>query len=100
MFLCEFCGCEVSENDLQPAGPTTDEGYACPPCHRKGKRKRHVNNMPGCDLCGDQSKLLLKARCHLTAPLMAELDGDILILRCYVPECMREVARFCVGAPK
>ena len=48
----------------------------------------------GCDLCGDQGPLLLRARCHLTAPLQVTLDGDELILRCYVPECSREVARF------
>lgn len=47
-----------------------------------------------CDLCGDQGPLLLKARCHLTAPLQVELDGDIMIIRCYLPTCRREVARF------
>jgi hypothetical protein len=49
---------------------------------------------PSCELCGDQGPLLLHARCHLTAPLLAELDGDLLVLRCYVPGCRREVARF------
>ena len=49
-----------------------------------------------CDLCGDQGALLLKAKCHLTAPLSVELDGNTLILRCYLPECGREVARFVV----
>lgn len=49
-----------------------------------------------CDLCGDQGPLLLRPKCHLTAPLAVELDGDQLILRCYVPECSREVARFTV----
>lgn len=38
-FLCEFCGCEVAENDLRAAGPTTDEGYVCVSCYAKGKRK-------------------------------------------------------------
>jgi len=47
-----------------------------------------------CKLCGDQGPLLLRARCHLTAPLAIELDGDTLIVRCYVPECGQEVARF------
>jgi hypothetical protein len=47
-----------------------------------------------CDLCGDQGPLLLKARCHLTAPLQVVLDGDTLILKCYLPDCGREVARF------
>jgi hypothetical protein len=47
-----------------------------------------------CDLCGDQGPLLLKARCHLTAPLAVTLDGNVLILSCYLPECRKEVARF------
>lgn len=47
-----------------------------------------------CDLCGDQGPLLLQAKCHMTAPLRVVLDGDTLILFCYVPECNREVARF------
>jgi len=51
-------------------------------------------NEPTCDLCGDQGPLLLTSKCHLTAPLQAVLDGDTLILKCYVPECGREVARF------
>lgn len=45
-------------------------------------------------MCGDQGPLLLKARCHLTAPLSVTLDGDELIVRCYLPTCGREVARF------
>lgn len=48
----------------------------------------------GCDLCDDQGPLFMRARCHLTAPLQVTLDGDVLILRCYVPECSREVARY------
>ena len=48
----------------------------------------------GCELCGDQGPLLLNARCHLTAPLQASLEGSTLILRCYVPDCRKEVARF------
>ena len=51
---------------------------------------------PACDLCGDQGPLLLRPKCHLTAPLAVDLDGNQLILRCYVPECSREVARFTV----
>lgn len=47
-----------------------------------------------CDLCGDQGPLLLHAKCHLTAPLKVTLDGDTLIVACYLPECGREVARF------
>ena len=47
-----------------------------------------------CELCGDQGALLLKARCHMTAPLQAVLDGDTLILKCYLPTCGKEVVRF------
>lgn len=47
-----------------------------------------------CSLCGDQIPLLLLPKCHLTAPLQVSIEGDILILRCYVPECGQEVARF------
>jgi hypothetical protein len=50
-----------------------------------------------CDLCGDQGPLLLKSRCHLTAPLQAVLEGETLILSCYLPECGKEVARFQVA---
>lgn len=51
---------------------------------------------PMCDLCADQGPLLLRAQCHLTAPLQVSLEGKMLIVRCYVPECAREVARFMV----
>ncbi len=47
-----------------------------------------------CEFCGDQGPLLLRARCHLTAPLAITLDGNTLIVSCYVPECGKEVARF------
>lgn len=53
-----------------------------------------------CDLCGDQGPLFLHAKCHLTAPLEALLEGDLLILRCYLPDCGREVARFRVDRTK
>jgi hypothetical protein len=47
-----------------------------------------------CDLCGDvDATLFLHARCHPTAPLRAEKAGDVLILCCYLPDCMREVVR-------
>lgn len=53
---------------------------------------------PTCDLCGDQPETLhLHARCHLTAPLSAELAGGVLTLRCYVPDCRRVVARLRVA---
>ena len=47
-----------------------------------------------CDLCGDSSKLVLLAKCHMNAPLRATLEGSVLILNCYIPTCGREVARF------
>lgn len=50
---------------------------------------------PTCDLCGDQPEILwLHQRCHLSAPLQASLEGDVLTLSCYVPDCRRVVARF------
>ncbi len=53
-----------------------------------------MTDLIACDLCGDQGPLVLHARCHLTAPLAVELNGDELILRCYLPTCRREVGRF------
>jgi hypothetical protein len=50
----------------------------------------------GCELCGDQGPLFLHPKCHLTAPLRAVLDGNVLTLRCYLPECDKDVARFVV----
>ncbi len=48
----------------------------------------------GCDLCGDNTgPLHLHAKCHMTAPLRAELDGGVLTLYCYVPTCDRVVTR-------
>lgn len=47
-----------------------------------------------CDLCSGQGELVLRARCHLTAPLAVSREGDVLIIRCYLPDCKREVARF------
>lgn len=57
-------------------------------------------NQPKCDLCGDQPEAgtVLYSNCHYTAPLKARMEGDTLILSCYVPECSREVARFKVTA--
>lgn len=55
-----------------------------------------------CDLCEDQTKLTLSARCHLTAPLQVSVEDGVMILRCYLPDCQREVARYTVlgGPPK
>lgn len=47
-----------------------------------------------CELCGDQGPLLLQSRCHMTAPLRVTLEGDEMIMNCYLPDCNREVARF------
>jgi hypothetical protein len=47
-----------------------------------------------CTLCGEvDGALFLHARCHPSAPLRAIKEGDVLVLRCYVPECDREVVR-------
>lgn len=55
--------------------------------------------MTGCDLCSDQGPLVLRARCHITAPLHVSRHGDVLILSCYLRDCRREVARFQVVEP-
>lgn len=52
-----------------------------------------------CDLCDDNTipaKLMLHGKCHMTAPLRVTLEGNVLILTCYIPECSREVGRFIV----
>lgn len=56
--------------------------------------KINEDEFPSCDLCGDQGPLLLKGKCHLTAPTLVVLDDDWLIVKCYVPDCGREIARF------
>ena len=48
-----------------------------------------------CEMCGDNDQpIFLHARCHLTAPLKASIENGILNLRCYVPDCLRVVAKF------
>lgn len=52
-----------------------------------------------CELCSDNSipeVLVLHGRCHMTAPLQVTLEGNVLILSCYIPECRREIGRFIV----
>lgn len=49
-----------------------------------------------CELCQSSDSLILHARCHITAPLQVTMEGTTLILRCYVPSCRREIARFTV----
>lgn len=65
-----------------------------------GKRTSKVEPpLAKCELCSDNSipaVLVLKGRCHMTAPLQVTLEGNVLILRCYIPECRREVGRFIV----
>ena len=62
-----------------------------------------------CDLCADNPQLTasvrqlgdgtmhLHARCHATAPLRLELEGELLRAYCYVPSCNRLVASFTVS---
>ena len=60
----------------------------------ENERRSKTKPPPGCDLCGDaDGALFLHARCHPTAPLRAQKEGDVLVLRCYVPDCGREVVR-------
>lgn len=54
----------------------------------------------GCDLCGDWP-VVLGSRCHPAAPLRVEMVSPTeLVLRCYVPTCNREVARFTITEVK
>ncbi len=62
------------------------------------KRAKRIRGKP-CDLCRDHNQreldaVYLRALCHLTAPLSVRLDGDVLTLSCYLPECGRRVAAF------
>jgi len=51
-----------------------------------------------CEFCGDvHDTMFLQPRCHPTAPLLARLDGHVLTLLCYLPDCGREVARLKVA---
>lgn len=52
-------------------------------------------NEKSCELCGEvNEQMFLAARCHPSAPLMAIKHESVLILKCYLPECGREVVRF------
>ncbi len=46
-----------------------------------------------CDLCEGDGPVRLFAKCHLGGPLMLTIEGEEIIVRCYVPECRREVVR-------
>ncbi len=52
----------------------------------------------GCDLCqgqdGKPEAIYLHGLCHMTAPCEASIEDGHLVLRCYVPDCRREIARF------
>lgn len=103
----KYQACDVIGSDLRVAG-------ACNPCPippavtTEGKtmkntdgadRTKKVEAAQKCDLCSDNSipaTLVVHGRCHMTAPLQATLEGNVLILRCYIPECRREVGRFIV----
>jgi hypothetical protein len=63
-------------------------------------RKHGGTEASGCDLCAD-FPASLHAHCHPSAPLRAVMEAEgVLVLRCYVPTCNREVARLHVtGAP-
>lgn len=64
---------------------------------RLTKRREHTT----CALCGDTSaQMFLLSRCHPTAPLRVIKEGAVLVLRCYLPECDREVARLLLAEPK
>ncbi len=56
-----------------------------------------------CERCGDQPSpeeiQHLVARCHLPGPLSASIVDGILNLRCYLPDCGREVATFRIRLP-
>jgi hypothetical protein len=86
----------MSSNAPGPVAPSDQHTGAAHACGGGREERAMAKVTSECDLCGDQSPLVLHARCHLTAPLQATLEGDVLILRCYLPECMREVARFIV----
>ena len=63
------------------------------------KRTKKIDASPRCELCDDNSipdKVRLSGRCHLTAPLQATVEGNILTLSCYIPKCRREIGRFIV----
>jgi hypothetical protein len=58
----------------------------------------HLN---GCELCGDaDGTLFLRARCHITAPLLVRIEDGWIILSCYLPTCGREVARLLLARPE
>ena len=55
-------------------------------------------NKRACEFCarpnGEPERLYLHSRCHVTGPMLVSLIDDVLIVSCYIPGCLREVARF------
>lgn len=48
-----------------------------------------------CEFCGDvPHEIFLHAKCHLTAPLQVSIVDGWILIRCYLPECLRLVAKF------
>jgi len=53
-----------------------------------------VPEIKGCELCGD-FPVGLHGRCHTTAPLRIDMeDSTTMVVRCFLPECNRVVAKF------
>lgn len=52
----------------------------------------------GCDLCQDEDgkpqAIFIHGRCHMSAPSWVSIEDGHLVVRCYVPDCQREIARF------
>jgi hypothetical protein len=55
------------------------------------KQPDRFERTPNCDLCEGADAVTVRARCHLTAPLLVSIEGGELVLRC--SSCLREVLR-------
>ncbi len=74
---------ERKQKDLEAAG------------WKVGSTAEFLGSAKGCDLCGDTSgAVFLHARCHPSAPMRASMEGNVLTLRCYLPDCDRMVVQF------
>lgn len=48
-----------------------------------------------CEFCDEvNGEMFLHAKCHIAAPLEVSVVDGWLIIRCYLPDCGKEVARF------
>ena len=57
------------------------------------------NKPAGCDLCSDNTgPMHVRSRCHMTAPLRAEIWDGVITLFCYVPTCNRVVSQMRITA--